>query len=587
MNSRVRGLALILFLSVAAPIAPGAARADEGAYLIRRFHTDLAVQADGLVRVEERLEVDFTEPRHGIYRTVPVRYTDPKGYAYSFGFRLLDVHDENGATYKTHVRHQGRYINIRIGDADRTVSGRTVYVIRYEVRNALAHFPNSDELYWNATGNEWRTPIEAASATVRLPAALPADSLQAAAYTGVFGSTERNVRIAHPGPGVVHFEALAPLAPLEGLTVAVSWPPGYVRVPGTVDKVRGFFGNNWILLAPLLTLAFLWRRYLRHGRDPRGAAAVMVRYEPPPGVTAGGVGTVVDEQVDLRDITATVVDLAVRGYLTIREEEKESLFGLTTRRTTVFERKLESAVAGLLPHEQKVLDGIFESGDVVDVDDLKQKFYRHIPAIRDALYERMVEKGYFSGKPASVRQRYAGFGFLAGLVTFGLGMFWASTRGGIMPNAIGVPVLSGLLTAVLFFAFAPAMPRRTKAGVELRNWALGFEEFVSRVEKERIEADRQRNVFETLLPYAMALGVAAAWARKFEGIYAAGSGPAWYVGPQFGSGFSTRGFEQSLSGAMTRAGQGMTAAPRSSGSSGAGGGGSSGGGGGGGGGGSW
>jgi uncharacterized membrane protein len=156
-----------------------------------------------------------------------------------------------------------------------------------------------------------------------------------------------------------------------------------------------------------------------------------------------------------------------------------------------------------------------------------------------------------------------------------------------MPNALGVPVVSGVLTAILFFLFAPAMPRRTKAGVELRSWALGFQEFVERVETERLEADRVRNVFETLLPYAMALGVAAAWARKFEGIYAAGSGPAWYVGPQFGSGFSTRGFEQSLSGAMARAGQGMTAAPRSSGSSGAGGGGSSGGGGGGGGGGSW
>ncbi len=587
MNSRVRGLALVLALAAVTATAPRAARADESAYVIRRFHTDLAVQADGLVRVEERLEVEFAEPRHGIYRTIPIRYTDPKGYAYSLGFRLLDVHDENGAIHKAQVSHKGRYVDIRIGDANRTVMGRTVYVIRYELRDALAHFPNSDELYWNATGNEWRTPIEVASATVRLPAGLPADSLQAAAYTGLFGSTERNVRIAYPGPGVVHFEALAPLAPLEGLTVAVAWPPGYVRVPSAVARTQGFFGNNWILLAPLLALGFLLRRYLRSGRDPRGPAAVMVRYEPPPGVTAGGVGTVVDERVDLRDITATVVDLAIRGYLTIREEEKELLFGLTTRRTTVFERKRESATAGLLPHEQKVLNGLFESGDVADVDDLKQKFYQHIPAIRDALYERMVEKGYFSGKPASVRQRYVGFGFLAGLATFGIGAIWASSRGGIMPNALGVPVVSGVLTAIPFFAFAPAMPRRTKAGVELRNWALGFEEFVSRVEKERIEADRAQNVFETLLPYAMALGVAAAWARKFEGIYAAGSGPAWYVGPQFGSGFSTRSFEQSLSGAMTRAGQGMAAAPRSSGSSGAGGGGFSGGGGGGGGGGSW
>jgi hypothetical protein len=142
-------------------------------------------------------------------------------------------------------------------------------------------------------------------------------------------------------------------------------------------------------------------------------------------------------------------------------------------------------------------------------------------------------------------------------------------------------------TGLPFLLFSSAMPQRTRAGVELREWALGFEEFVERVESDQIETDRRRGVFEALLPYAMALGVAAAWARRFEGIYER-EAPGWFTGPRGAhAGIATSGLESRLSGVVGQTGKVMASAPRSQGSSGSGGGGSSGGGGGGGGGGSW
>jgi uncharacterized membrane protein len=159
-------------------------------------------------------------------------------------------------------------------------------------------------------------------------------------------------------------------------------------------------------------------------------------------------------------------------------------------------------------------------------------------------------------------------------------------RGVRAPAGVVVPIVTGAVTSILFWSFAKAMPRRTTKGAQARQWALGFQEFATRVEADRLErsvADPRR-AFEALLPYAMALGVADEWAGKFEGIYQERQ-PDWYVGPYAGSTFSTRGFERSLSGAMAATSQSMTASPRSS--SGSGGGGSSGGGGGGGGGGSW
>jgi uncharacterized membrane protein YgcG len=570
---------------VAGIVPVGPASADRGGFVIRDFQTTLTVGEKAGLDVEERITVDFLEPRHGIYRTIPVRYTDPIGYGYSLGFRLQGVTDESGRGYKTRVSHEGRYVKIRIGDAKTTVFGPVVYVLRYRVRNALGHFPQYDEIYWNAIGHEWNATIERASAIVRLPSGLPADSLMADAWFGRFGSRERMTAISVANAGEVRFGPTAALGPLEGMTISVSWPPGHVKFPGIAARIARFFGDNIFLLAPFVALTWLWRRYVTRGRDPQGPASVMVRYEPPEGMTPGEMGTLVDERADLRDLTATIVDLAVRGYLTIRIERREVLLGLKRHDETIFEKNLAKDWKDLLPHERVLLHALFESGDVVETGDLKEKFYRRIHGINQALYKRLVANGYFGAHPMSVRAKYVGLGFAALIVVVGAGILWSVIRGGIFPNAAAVPVVSGVATLLLFMGFSPAMPRRTAAGVRMRAWAKGFEEFVDKVESESLEANAAREIFERLLPYAMALGVAARWAKRFEGIYQ--QPPSWFQGGSPGAAFSTMSFHNTLSSAMTHAGSSMVSSPRSSGSSGGGGGGSSGGGGGGGGGGSW
>ena len=590
-RSAPRHLALAVLALVAVVAAAGsAALADRGGYVIRSFHTELDVQRDGDVVVTERLEVEFEEPRHGIYRTIPVRYTDPRGFAYALGFRLLGVGDGAGGSHRVKTSQEGRDVNLRIGDPDRTVEGRVTYVIRYRVRDALVERPEHDELYWNATGTEWAAGIDSASATVRLPAAVDDAALEKAAYVGRFGSTEQGVAIERPSGSEIAFRSPRPLEPLEGLTVAVAWPRGLVERPSRVTWAARLALENWILVAPLAALGLWIWQWTKRGRDPRGRGSIVVRYEAPEGVSPGEIGTVVDEKVDTRDITATLVDLAVRGYVRVRVEEKPLIFGLFSSEEIVLERRRESGgppEKALLPHERQMLEALFSGRDEVAIDDLRERFYRHVPGIRDALLERVTQRGYFAGKPTDVRIRWALIGVGSAVATFLAGGLWAWLRGGILPQALGVPAVAGVLTAIIGFSFAQVMPRRTAKGVELREWALGFEEFVDRVEAEKLEQDRARNVFESLLPYAVALGVAAAWARRFEGIYEQGGPPGWFVGRNPSQGFSTRGFERSLSSAMSRTAGAMTQAPRSKGSSGSGGGGSSGGGGGGGGGGSW
>jgi hypothetical protein len=577
-----------MVLLIATGMATGlAAQSDDrGAYVIRSFDTNLTVEANSDLLVEERIEVVFSEPRHGIYRTIPVRYSDPKGYAYSLGLRLLAATDAAGQPHQAKLSNEGRYTKIRLGDPEREVEGVVIYVLRYRVRDALARFAEHDEIYWNATGHEWNAPIEQSSATVRLPGQVAVEDLRAAGYTGGFGSTERDVQIDHPAPGVVRFVVRHTLQPLEGLTIAVGFPQGLVTFPGAAERAGRVAADNWVILLPFAWLAFLIRRYRSGGRDPDPGAPVMVTYEPPPGLAPGAVGTLIDERVDPLDITATIVDLAVRRHLTIRTEQQERLFGLLMSEETIFKREPAEGKDLLRPHEQAVLRALFAGRDEVRTSDLKNKFYTHLPSIRTAFYDRLTEDGCFEASPEATRNRWIIGGFVAGAATGLAAAGWMTLRGLGPPAAVLVPIVTGALTGVLFWLFARAMPRRTAKGAQARHWALGFQEFATRVEGDRLErsvAD-PRHAFEALLPYAMALGVAGEWASKFEGIYRDRE-PDWYVGPHAGHGFSTRAFERSLSGAMSSTSQSMTSSPRSS--SGSGGGGSSGGGGGGGGGGSW
>jgi hypothetical protein len=567
-------LALIL-LSV------GPARADLGGYSIDRFDTQLQVEDNADLLVEERIEVLFSEPRHGIYRDIPVRYTDPRGFAYAIDLRLLGVEDEAGRSLGSKVDSQGQYVHIRIGDPDRLVDGRQVYVVRYRVRGAVTRMSDHDELYWNAVGDEWQTDIRSATVNLRLPGGIAADEITTGAWTGHFGSQDEDVSIDAASPEAIGFETSRVLGPAEGLTIRVAWPKGYVSFPSALELwIRRFF-DNWILLTPLLALAWLTRRYRRDGRDPLGPAAITVQYAPPEGVGPGEIGTLIDEKVDLPDITATLVDLAVRGFLKIGVETQKKL--LWSQETTVFERRAEADASNLLAHEQRVLDGIFEEGGRVTSEDLRERFYKHIPEIQSDLYQHLTDAGYFSANPHTVRLKFGLGGIPLGGLIFGLGLAWALWRGILMPYAMVAPAVAGLLTAGSFALFAGTMPSRTEKGVAMRAWALGFQDFVDRVESDRLERAEARNAFESLLPYAMALGVAATWAKKFEGIYEE-AGPSWYIGPHYGGSFSTRGLESSLTGAMAATAKTMAQSPRSSSS---GGGGFSGGGFGGGGGGSW
>lgn len=532
--------------------------------VIEDFTATIAVGADGAIDVTETLRPRFTGSWNGIYRMIPVRYRTPQGLDYNLRLDVQEVTDSGGRALRYESSRERHYRKIKIWVPDAADATRTV-ILRYRVSNGLRFFEDHDELYWNVTGDEWDVPIEQAHAFISLPSA--ASGIRVATFTGGYGSQEAAARW-RVHASTVAVDTTRALSFREGLTVAVAWDPGAITRPTAVDRGMDAAGDNWVLLIPLLVAAVMGRLWWKHGKDPR-PGTVAVQYEPPDTLTPAELGTLIDHKPDMRDITATIVDLAVRGFIRVREEEKSRFFGLGTK--TDYELILlrpSSQWAGLFAHETALLKALFPSttgepsGDDrsvsrVMISDLHNKFYTHLQDIKTKVYERLVSRGYYRRRPDTVLA--LSLVAAAGVLAAGLGLAAVADRG-------PVPFVAAALSALAVAVFGVLMPARTDEGARARERVLGFQEFLDRVEADRLErVVRTPEMFERFLPFAMALGVERSWARAFEGIYT--QAPAWYAGTHSGA-FSPRLFAASLSDLSSDASGAMSSSPRSSGGSG-------------------
>jgi Predicted membrane protein (DUF2207) len=559
----VRVLCLALCLLWAAPAAA------QRTLVIQSFDATIDVRPDGSILVEEVISPRFTGSWNGILRNIPIQYRTPQGLNYTLQLDVEAITDGGGAPLRYESSRERHYRKLKIwvpGAADAT----TTVKIRYRVGNGLRFFEEHDELYWNVTGDEWDVPIESASAFVRLPGGV--SGIRATAFRGAYGSTEQAEAVVEPDG--VRVRAIEGLNFREGLTAVVGWDPGIVHRPTAVEKTADAVYSNLPLVIPVLVFFGMWRLWRSRGKDPQ-LAPIATRYEPPANMTPAELGTLVDGKPDMRDITATIVDLAVRGFVHIEESGSEGFLGLFSSKDYRFTLKRpRSDWQSLRPHESDLLEAMFgSSDDAVSLSALKNKFYKHLPELRNQLYGGLVSGGFYTGRPDRVRLLY----IIGGAVGGGL---LAAASGSLM-SAFGMQpaagIVAGVLSGLIVVLFGWFMPSRTVQGTRELEKVLGFQEFLSRVEADRIDRTmRTPETFEKFLPYAMALGVAENWAKAFEGIST--QPPQWYTGPGTVQTFHPAAFSSNLGRMSAQAATVMASAPRSSGGSGFGGGGSSGGG---------
>jgi len=555
--------AAILFLAVFSLFASAASARE---LRIEKFDSEIVVSPKGTIDVTETIQVQFIGSWNGLYREIPVEYVTPQGLNYTLFLNVKRVTDENGLALKFESSRERHYRKLKIyvpGARD----VRKTLVIAYSVSDALRFFEDHDELYWNVTGDEWDVPVQAASARVVLPEGTT--GIRVNVFTGAYRSRAQEADFEIVGNGV-EVRRRQPLGYHEGLTIAVAFDKGLVHEPTALDKASLFLRSNWPFGLPVIVFVLMFYLWWTRGRDPR-LRPIAAQYEPPDQLTPGEAGTLVDNSADMRDITSTIVDLAVRGYLMIEEHQKDRMLGLIHDKDYNFIlRKDRAEWARLKPHEQVLLNGIFSSGTVgetVSMSSLENRFYTSLPGIKNSIFASLVTHGYYRRRPDSVRAAYIGIGVVIGVLSIWVGSAVASSLG-MTPFTF---IIAAAVSAIVICAFGWFMPAHTEQGARALEGVLGFEDFLSHVESDRFNRMiKTPQMFERFLPYAMALGVEKNWSKAFQGIMT--QPPDWYRG-SYGPNFYPLMFTSDLSTMSSHASAVMASAPRSSGGSGFGGGG--------------
>jgi uncharacterized membrane protein YgcG len=559
---------------------------------ILSYDSRIEVRSDSSLEVTEtiRVRAEGNRIKRGIFREFPTTYFRRGGDRVTVGFELLSVR-RNGMDEPHHTERHRNGVAIYIGHKDRFLSPSAyTYEIRYRTDRQLGFFADHDELYWNVTGVGWDFPIDHAAAEVQLPAGIPTDAVRLEGYTGPMGATGKHHRAAIQDSRPV-FATTAPLGPREGLTIVVMWPKGLVAAPGELARVGYFLRDNRPLtygvlglLAVLGYYVFIWTRV---GRDPpRGV--VIPRYRPPDDESPASMRYLLGMGYDNRCFVAGILSLAVKGYLVIEQEAG----GLFKKGGYILHRKHGSHTS-LAPDEHALLRTLFGRGDSLELDDKNHTILQGAKSSHEAQLKRKYRKSFFHVNGAwhflgiAISLAVIGMAIVAQAAWGGYGVEWfVLTPGGWATIAVA------LVGLVANGTFGRLLKAPTPAGRTRMDEIEGFRLYLSVAEGDELElagAPRKTpGLFETYLPFALALGVSQAWSEKFATVFltqaAAGYTPDWYHGDRFDAN-DLGTFSSSLSSSFDSAVSSASTPPGSS--SGGGGGGSSGGGGGGGGGGGW
>jgi Predicted membrane protein (DUF2207) len=560
------------------------------------WSVDYIAHFDSVIKVEKSGTLDITETidyvsdirKHGIFREYPTMYKDRAGNTIVVGFTVNQIlMDGKPIDYVIENAYNGKIIKIG-NPAGFITPGKHVYTINYHTTRQIGFFKDHDELYFNITGNGWSVSIESAKANVILPDLIPSNAIEVEGYTGRLGQKEKDFRAIVTGHEV-HLETIRTLQPNEGVTVVVSWPKGFVTEPTMVIKIFWFLKDNltvlWIFLMTVIVLIYYGFTYLAIRRKSQ-AGVIIPLFEPPLGFSPGRIRFIAQMGYDSVAFAAEIVELAVKGLLTIDYEKKffNSSYILKKQQT------IENSTIQNLNKEQKaIFDTLLSSRISLELGTKNNTIIQDAVTQQKTILESELSYNYLDFNSEKL-----GVGLLiSGCALVPILPFLRFSGGELFCLA-----LLGCINLIFFYL----SKTYTTAGRKIMDQIQGFKMFLETTEIERMKVvgtppTKTPELYEKYLPYAIALGVEEAWTKQFAPIFKRlevqghSYKPGWYTS---NVAFNILTFNPSLlrntlsNAALQSSARIISAASNAPGTySGRGGKGSSGGGGGGGGGGSW
>jgi len=491
------------------------------------FDSVVAIQRDGSVVVVERF-APATPQKSFTWQTS----TENPG---TWGIRnprlveILQVTTGDGRSLNYKVSNWFGRMRVEIEAA-----GAKEIRLAYSVQNAVSFLHDHDELRWVA-GEKWRGDTQRTTLFMQVPPDL-AGTVRTQAY--LRGRGLLPVRPSDSGPDRVWFEVAGPIKHDEALLLDAVLPKGELQEPSVGRRLGWFVSANTIVLLPFATLAvmLLLRSLKKLPTTPEYVVAA--RYEPPSGLTPAEVGLLIDDRLDPRDVTATFLDLAIRGYIRLEPCAPDSGVAFKGHDFRLISLRSKDDWYTLPLHERTLLFHTFYGGEWTKLSSLTLRFYSIVPIMRRHIVQLLRRKGMYWTDPdyaSSARIALLLMFFGAALVIQLLGIF-------SFASSWLLSVLSVGASALIVYYFGRGLTSKTLRGLRTFEQILGFQHFLDAVERDRLER-LPAELFEKWLPYAMALGVEHHWARNFEGV--ATAPPEWLEGLEEGT-FNTSGLVRVL-----------------------------------------
>lgn len=634
--------ALIIFMMAAPAIAEE---------YIKSYHSVIDVMDDGKLTVTETITVNAEGDRinRGIFRDFPLYRTSDSGRRVQVDFEVLGV-ERNGSAEDWHTESISGGVRIYTGTSERQLrNGEHTYQITYQTGRQFFYADDYDDLTWNVTGNGWDFLIGEISATIVLPLGTKVEEVRY--WTGALGATGSDARVSIE-ENEVYFASTRIFHRGEGMTIAVKLPKGVVSPLSRDDEMTWWLRDNASALISVLggigMFFYYYFSWSKVGRDPpRGV--IVPRWDAPEGLSPALINYIENRGFKGEGwdaFSAAALNLAVHGYLVLNDLDK----------TIIFQRTEMPVTGKLHAGEKALLKEVELAGGTLTIDKANGEVVKSVGnKFRDAI-EREHRGKYYQHNSKYVSFGIIASGILVVLailletseddITILIGLIFMVVAGhfivrtalglgrrlvksdsifkkGMLVIILGMVMMFGLSllsTTVLVGAevfntiedtptfigigiiiianltFMALMGAPTPIGQKLSEGVEGLKIYLTLAEKDRMNMQGAPTMspqhYETLLPYAVALGLEKNWTKAFDAwlatatATAASYAPTWYGDNAFG-GFSDRigGFASDLASNI----QSTLPAPppSSSGSFSSGGGGFSGSGGGGGGGGGW
>lgn len=471
--------------------------ADDG-FVIRSYHVEVLLQEDGVIKVIEDIQVDFNERRRGIFRTIPTVYDSNGNDQYQVDIEDIEVSNWN---YKVSTKRNEK--EIRIGDADRYLTGVHNYRITYRVYGAIARYEDSDEFYWNIIGPEWEAPIGAASYEVRFPYGWNSKIKNFNATVGSRGSL--TTLPDELTDNLIQSTNSISLKPREGISVAFEIPKGLLpeelraHQNTSEETISAKEPNKWLSLIPAGLAALLFGQWRKRGKRQPELTHVDDQYYPPDGMSPAQVGTFYDYKVNRRDIISLLPYWGERGYIKMRQINEDVYF-----------EKLKQLDADEPAYAHYLYNKIFETSDSTLLSSLNKKMYSTMSGVASRLREEVKTKDLYDERAVKLFHSGSmialGFGFIA------LGMFLMISLNAIFIG-IGFLIL-GIFSGALHFL----QPRLSDKGHTMHEHLVGLYQFLKSPDPDRLSTltSENPNYISQLFPYALAFGLDKEWEEYFK-----------------------------------------------------------------------